>query len=242
METIRLKGFILKKIPIKEDDLLISIFTDMLGKILVKAKGATKINNKWTRIIETLNLIDTNIYKRRDYLYLTESKVLDSFFPIKKDFDKSIIAFHLINIIDKTQIDNNPNINIFNLITNTLNLLKAKNNLNTIFLSFLLNLVKFEGILFSLDKCEICGKELSNNIYFDFKYNGFLCNKDKKDLSIMIDKEKLLNIINYIENNNIDILLNSDEILNIFKILDYILLKNFSFKIPNDFLFSYMYN
>ncbi|MGQ9845661.1 MAG: DNA repair protein RecO, partial [Caldisericia bacterium] len=130
METIKLKGFILKKLPIKEDDLLIFLFTDMLGKIVVKAKSATKINNRWTRIIETLNLIDTNIYKRRDYLYLTESKVIDSFFPIKKDFNKSIIAFHLIDIIDKTQVDNNPNINIFNLITNTLNLIKAKNNLN----------------------------------------------------------------------------------------------------------------
>lgn len=242
MEIIKLKGFILKKLPIKEDDLLIFLFTDLLGKIVVKAKSATKINNKWKRIIETLNLIDTNIYKRRDYLYLTESKVIDSFFPIKKDFNKSIIAFYLINIIDKTQIDNNPNINIFNLITNTLNLIKAKNNLNIIFLSFLLNLLKFEGILFSLDKCEMCGKELSNNIYFDFKYHGFLCSKDKRNLSILINKEKLLNIINYIENSNIDILLNSDEILNIFKILDYILLKNFSFVIPKDFLFSYMYN
>jgi len=142
MEIIKLRGYILKKIPIKEEDLLIFLYTNMVGKIVVKARGATKINNKWSRIIETLNLIDTNIYKKRDYFYLTESKVIDSFFPIKRDLNKSIFALQIINIIDKTQIDNNPDINIFNLITKTLNAMKENKNIDIIFLSFVLNLLK----------------------------------------------------------------------------------------------------
>lgn len=242
MEIIKLKGYILKKLPIKEDDLLIFLYTDTLGKLVVKAKSATKINNRWARIIETLNLIDTNIYKRRDYFYLTESKIIDSFFPIKRDLDKSILAFHIIDLIDKTQIDNNPNINIFNLITETLNLMKKNNNLDFILLSFILNLLKFEGILFSLDKCEICGENLSNNIYFDPKYGAFLCDKDKNDLSIATNKEKILNLENFIEYKQKNFSLNKDEILNIFKILNHILLKNFSFTLSDEILISYMYN
>lgn len=242
MEIIKLKGYILKKLPIKEDDLLIFLYTDALGKLVVKAKSATKINNRWARIIETLNLIDTNIYRKRDYFYLTESKIIDSFFPIKRDFDKSIFAFQIIDLIDKTQIDNNPNINIFNLITETLNLMKENNNLDSILLSFILNLLKFEGILFSLDKCEICGEKLSNDIYFDPKYGAFLCNKDKNDSSIVANKEKILNLENFIEDKQKKFSLNKEEILNIFKILNHILLKNFSFTLSDEILISYMYN
>jgi len=242
MEIIKLKGYILKKIPIKEEDLLIFLYTDMVGKIVVKARGATKINNKWSRIIETLNLIDTNIYKKRDYFYLTESKVIDSFFPIKRDFNKSIFALQIINIIDKTQIDNNPDINIFNLITKTLNAMKENNNIDIIFLSFVLNLLKFEGVLFPLDRCEKCGRELSNDIYFDYNYGAFLCNKDSGESSIDVKREKLLNLENYIDNRDEGLLLNKEEILNIFKILNYMLIKNFSFSLPDDIFISYIYN
>ncbi|MBP7139833.1 MAG: DNA repair protein RecO [Caldisericia bacterium] len=242
MEIIKLKGYILKKVPIKEDDLLIFLYTDMVGKIVAKARGATKINNKWSRIIETLNLIDTNIYKKNDYFYLTESKIIDSFFPIKRDFNKSIFALQIINIIDKTQIDNNPDINIFNLITNTLNIIKENDDIDIIFLSFILNLLKFEGILFSLDRCERCRRELSNDIYFNFKYGAFLCDKDKDESSIEVKKEKLLKLENYIDNRKEGFVLDKDEILNIFKILNYMLIKNFSFNLPDDIFISYIYN
>ncbi len=242
MELIKLKGYILKKIPVKEDDLLVFLYTDAIGKVVVKAKGATKINNRWSRIIETLNLIDTNIYKKRDYYYLTESKVLDSFFPIKRDFNKSIFAFQIINLIDKSQIDNNPNINIFNLMTETLNFMKDNDNIDIILLSFILNLLKFEGVLFSLDKCEICGKELSNDIFFDLKYGAFLCNKDKNETSIFVKKDDLKNLENFFENKNNEFQLNKEEILNIYKILNIMLFKNFSFTLPDDIFISYIYN
>lgn len=242
MEILKLKGYILKKIPIKEEDLLIFLYTDLLGKILVKAKSAIKVNNKWARIVETLNLIDTNIYKKREYYYLTESKVLDSFFSIKRDYNKSMFAFQIINLIDKTQIDNNPNIKIFNLITDTLNEMKIKNNIDVIFVSFLLNLLKFEGVLFPLDKCVECGSEINEYSYFDFKSDGLFCEKDKSEKSISIKKDSLLYLENFFENKKLNIFIDKDEMLNIFNILNHILLKNFSFKLSDEILISYMYN
>lgn len=242
MEIIKSKAFILNKIPIKEEDLLVILFTDNLGKIVAKAKGALKIYNKWLRILETLNLIETNIYKKREYYYLTESKVLDSFFKIKREFYKSDMAFKIINLIDKTQIENNPNNNIFNLFLNTLNFMKIYKSLDTIFLGFLWNLLRYEGVLFSLDKCAKCGKLLTDYIYYSSQIDGFLCEQERVTKSLKFKKDTLISLQNFLNLNPDNFYISNDEKLNIFVMLNQILLNHFSFSLPNDFFLFYVYN
>ncbi|HQN48956.1 MAG TPA: hypothetical protein PL104_05830, partial [Caldisericia bacterium] len=79
-------------------------------------------------------------------------------------------------------------------------------------------------------------------IYFNFKFGAFLCDKDKDESSIEVKKEKLLKLENYIDNRKEGFVLDKDEILNIFKILNYMLIKNFSFNLPDDIFISYIYN
>ncbi|MBC7194603.1 MAG: DNA repair protein RecO [Caldisericia bacterium] len=231
MEIIRVKGQILKKLPVKEYDALVFIYTDSLGKVLARAKSGFKKETKWISLIETMNLIDTSLYKKRDYYYLTETKVLDSFIDIKKDLNKSLLALEVLNIIDKSQIDNNPNLNLFNLINYFFNELKISNKLFELFFSFILNFFKIEGISFPLDKCIKCGKKVENHIYFDLNLNGFVCSSHKTLHYLEIDEnlyKKILNLSSFSIDN---ITLDKRYTEALLTIIENLLISHYSFKL-----------
>lgn len=237
MEIVRVKAQILNKLPIKEYDALVFLYTDSLGKVIARAKSAFKKDTKWHSLIETMNLVDTNLYKKSEYFYLTETKVVDSFIDIKKDFNKSIIALTVLNIIYKSQIELNPNINLFNLLNHFFNELKVSKNNYLLFFYFIFSFLKIEGIQFPIDKCIICGKELINDFYFDLKSNGFVCSSHRTPFGIEID-ETLYKKILKITNGSIDnLILEKVELENLFKIVESILYSHFNFKLDN-FIFN----
>ncbi len=231
MEIIRVKGLILKKLPVKEYDALVFLYTDSLGKILAKAKSGFKNETKWISLIETMNLIDTSLYKKREYYYLTETKVLDSFIDIKKDLNKSLFALEILNIIDKSQIDNNPNLNLFNLINYFFKELKISNKLFELFFSFTFNFFKIEGIFFPLNECIKCGKKVKNEIYFDLNLNGFVCSSHKTLQYFEIDKNLYQKILNFSSFSIDNLTLDKREIEILLIIIETLLISNYSFKL-----------
>lgn len=233
MEIIRVNSFILKKLPIKEYDALVFLFSDSIGKIVARAKSGFKKDTKWTSIIETMNLIDTSLYKKRDYYYMTETKVLDSFIDIKMNLNKSFIALEVLNLIDKTQVEANPNIKLFNVLIDFFNNLKKTENYNSIFINFIFTFIKIEGVQFPFDRCIKCGRELKENHIYDFNFNGFVCDLHRTRDFFELNKniyEKIIKI-NYDFNENI--FFEREELEIIFKIIASFLESHFSYRIKN---------
>jgi len=242
MEIIRVNSFILKKLPIKEFDALVFLYTDSLGKVLAKAKSGFKKDTKWVSKIETMNLIDTALYKKRDYYYLTETVVIDSFIDIKRDLNKSLIALEVLDLIDKTQVENNPNINLFNKLKEFLDLLRKLENFYPLFISFIFNFLKIEGLQFPFDKCIKCGKELKDERIYDFNLNGFVCNSHKTNNYVELN-EDLYNKIQIVSTDLNEVIdFDKDELQLVLKILSSFLEFNFSYKIKNSIQKILVYN
>ncbi|MDI6861559.1 MAG: DNA repair protein RecO [Caldisericia bacterium] len=235
MEIVRTKSFIIKKIPIKEYDALVFLFTDTIGKVVARAKSGFKKDTKWTSIIETMNLIDTSLYKKRDYYYLTETKVIESFLTIKRDLNRSLVALQVLDLIDKTQVENNSNNNLFNALFDFFNKLKTFNNYNSLFINFIFNFIKIEGVQFPFDKCIKCSEMIKEEYTYDFNLNGFVCSSHRTKNFIELNKnlyEKIMMIsLNYEES----IVFERDELEIIYLILSSFLENNFGFKFKNYF-------
>lgn len=233
MEIVRVNSFILKKLPIKEYDALVFLFSDSIGKVVARAKSGFKKDTKWSSIIETMNLIDTSLYKKRDYYYITETKVLDSFINIKMNLNKSFISLEVLNLIDRTQVENNPNQNLFNTLVEFFNNLKNTNNYYSLYVNFIFNFIKIEGVQFPFDRCIKCGKEIKENYIYDFNFNGFVCDLHRTKDFFELNKnlyEKIIKINNDFDEN---IIFEKEELEIIFKMITSFLESHFSYRIKN---------
>lgn len=173
--VVKTECIILKKIPYKEADLFVVFFSKDLGKIVVKARGGLKSNTKWGSVLETMNLIKTSLYKKENYFYVTETKIIDTFLPIKRDVNKSLVAMEILRLIDKTQTQNTDSEKVFQALTFILEEIKNSTKIRKYYYWFLLELLSLEGILFPIDQCIKCGTKIHSPFLFDKEESGFVC-------------------------------------------------------------------
>ena len=85
MEYKNVKGIVVKETKYKENDKILTIVTDALGKINVVAKGVSKPTSK-LNALSTLALIEMDLKQTGENMYISTgaSKVID-FYAISKD-------------------------------------------------------------------------------------------------------------------------------------------------------------
>lgn len=101
MRKIKTEAFVLKKRKLLNQDLLISLFSQELGKITVMAKGVRRITSRRLPHIQTGNLINIVISKHHDYLYLQETSLISAFSQIRKSQDKLNYQYYLLFMLDR---------------------------------------------------------------------------------------------------------------------------------------------
>lgn len=112
---IKTEAFILKKIILLEKDILIFFFSQEKGKIIALAKGARKITSKRISYLETGNLVNIILEKRKEKLYLKEIDLISGFYKIKADFKKINALYSFFYVLDKILPENQKEEKIYTL-------------------------------------------------------------------------------------------------------------------------------
>ena len=120
MRNIRTEGIVIKRRNYGEADRILTILTRDHGKISVKAAGVRKITSRRSSHVELLNHAVLNLYKANAFPVLTEAKMIEDFSPIKNDFEKVGLAYHLCELVDGLCPDNQENSKVFFLLRNFL--------------------------------------------------------------------------------------------------------------------------
>jgi DNA repair protein RecO (recombination protein O) len=120
MRHLRTEGIVIKRKNYGEADRILTILTRDHGKISVKAAGVRKITSRRSSHIELLNHVAMGLYKAHAFPVLTEAKMIEDFEPIKKDFSKVGLAYHLCELIDGLCPENQENAKVFFLLRNFL--------------------------------------------------------------------------------------------------------------------------
>ena len=127
MNLTKIKGIVIKETPYKDNDKIITILSDELGKISVIAKGAKKTNSPNLASSQYLVYSEFVLYKSTNYYYINSSEVLNMFYNLRVNFDKLEIAFELTKIIYNVTDENQDTSNILKLLLNTLYVLDKLN-------------------------------------------------------------------------------------------------------------------
>lgn len=191
MKLIKVKGIVIKEVPYKDNDKIITILTDSLGKISCLAKGAKKTNSPILASSQFLVYSEFVLYKGTKFYHVNSASMINMFYDLRVDFDKLEVVFSLTKLISNVTDEYQDTSKILVLLLNTVYLLQeGKKDKRLVITVFKIKLFCILGFTPRIDKCNICGQALFDNqkhqnIYYDYVSNTFCCEnciigKDKK--------------------------------------------------------------
>lgn len=184
MKLIKVKGIVIRESTYKDNDKIITILTDSIGKVSVIAKGAKKTNSPYLASSQYLVYSEFVLYQNTGYFYLNSASVINTFYNLRIDLDKLQIVFELTKLINSVTDENQDCEKILKLFLNTIYALdKLDKDKKLIVNAFKIKLFTLLGFAPRQDKCANCSKLLLDSeeefVYYNYVDNVFLCENCK---------------------------------------------------------------
>lgn len=203
MET-KVKGIILNTKDYLEADKIASIFSYEQGVISAKFVGVKKEKAKLKALAQPFTLAEFELITKKDFHTIKQGLVIDNFPLIISDYNKTICAFILVDIIKSILPKNKPENDLFLLSVNALKKIEqedAEQALIEFIIEFIdelgegLNLFETDSKIY-LDKmvADFTPKPTQNSVEIDKKvYNALIVPTSNSNVKKMC--LKLLNTI-----------------------------------------------
>lgn len=121
MNSYATVGIVIKRSNLGEADKLITIFTRSHGKVTLVAKGLRKLSSKRAGSMELFNHVKASIIKGRGGLdTLAEVQTINSFPTWRKHLGRVVLAYQLVEIVDKLTPDHQPHPEIYEILKQAL--------------------------------------------------------------------------------------------------------------------------
>ena len=184
MET-KVKGIILSTKDYLEADKIASIFSYEQGVISAKFVGVKKEKAKLKALAQPFTLAEFELITKKDFHTVKQGLVIDNFPQIISDYNKTICAFILVDIIKSILPKNKPENDLFLLSINALKKIEqedAEQSLIEFIIEFIdelgegLNLFEVQGKVY-LDKmvADFTPQPTINSVEIDKKvYNALI--------------------------------------------------------------------
>ncbi len=114
------EGIVLKRKNYGEADRILTIYSKRFGKVKLLAKGVRKPKSRKKAALEVFTLLKFSGVKGKRWDIITEASVLESFSKIRKDLKKVLVAFFLVETVDKLTTYEETNVELYNLLLQTL--------------------------------------------------------------------------------------------------------------------------
>ena len=129
MEIFKINGIILKKKEYGENNLLVTIFSKEIGKILAMSFGVTKSKKRSLAAYNPMNIVEFTISKRNNFYSIKEANITKVFKNILIDIEKLEISLYILDSIDKIYDEVVENERFFLKLINILNYINEVINL-----------------------------------------------------------------------------------------------------------------
>jgi DNA repair protein RecO (recombination protein O) len=182
------EAIVLRRMPLGEADYLVTLYTDVQGKIKAVAKGARKPTGRQTGHVELYARTQLMLYRGRELHTITQAEVQDPHPCLQENLECSIYASHFTELIDQFSFEEEQNDRAYKLLVKSLEWLCQPDidlRLLARFYEFhLLKVMGFEPMLFD---CAIGGEELTpQNQYFSAVEGGIVCKEHGSGKDLMM--------------------------------------------------------
>lgn len=125
MSKFNTRAVVLRTQDIKENDKLMWLFTEKLGKISCVARGAKRSKNKLFSSCLTFNYGEYMLYKGKSLSNVEECENIESFQCFLSDLDNLAYASYFCELLDIALVDEESNRELFKQFITAMYLLKS---------------------------------------------------------------------------------------------------------------------
>ena len=189
LSLLKCNGVVIKTQDYRENDKLVWLYTDNLGKITMIAKGAKKSKSKLFASTIPLCYGEYLLFKGKSLFVLQEGKINNSFQGLLDNLDKLTYSSYICELIDIALVEGEKNIQVFKEFLTTLYLLNTDAlDYELLIRYFELKLLKATGYGLNLDNCVCCGKKINVSNYIDVSNFGGICESCIRENGMYLSK------------------------------------------------------
>jgi DNA repair protein RecO (recombination protein O) len=185
------EAIVLRTYPLRESDLLVTLFTRAEGKLHGVARAAKKSRKRFGGALEPLTIVRLHYEDRegRELTRLDSCEVLESPLAHEVSYPRAVALGHVAELLDELLPERESNDAVFRLALSVLSALRSSQIwLPTTY--FELWMTRLMGYLPDLSECLACGRPLNGSrAYFHILSDGLMCPDDKRLASSEISSE-----------------------------------------------------
>jgi DNA repair protein RecO (recombination protein O) len=185
------EAIVLRSYPLREADLLVTLFTRVEGKVRGVARSAKKSKRRFGGALEPLTYVRAfyDVRERQELARLDSCEVLESPMASEVSYARAVALGHIAELLDELLPDHEANDAIFRLTLSVLHVLNGPDIWMPI-TYFDLWLTRLVGFLPELTECTVCGRSLNGSrAYYHALADGLMCPDDKRLASSEISSD-----------------------------------------------------
>jgi len=185
------EAIVLRTYPLREADLLVTLFTRAEGKVHGVARSAKKSKRRFGGALEPLTHVRAfyDVRERQELARLDSCEVLESPMASQVTYGRAVALGHIAELLDELLPDHEANDAIFRLALSVLQALTGPDVWLPV-TYFELWLTRLVGFLPELSECVVCGRNLNGSrAYFHALADGLMCADDKRLASSELSAE-----------------------------------------------------
>ncbi|CAG7840091.1 DNA recombination protein RecO [Clostridium novyi B str. ATCC 27606] len=234
----------LKTQDYKENDKLVWLFTEKIGKVCAIAKGAKKNKSKFMSSTQVFCFGEYVLFRGKSLYNINEIDIIDSFQNLLKDMDTITYGSYFCELILIALEQEESNRELFKDFIKSFYFIKNKvMDLEILARTFELKLLNASGYGFDFQKCCICGKKINKSNYLSIQYYGGVCSDCTRNngLNISYGAYAVLKFLYKTSIENAHIISVSNEVKGeIYKVLDMFISQSYSKKPKSLEIFNYL--
>lgn len=225
-------GVVIKVREYKENDKLVWIYTEKLGKITAIAKGAKKSKSSMLALTLPLCFAEYVFFKGKNLYNIQEGKMINSFQGLLSNLDKLTYSSYICELIDICVDDNDINDTLYREFITCLYLLNTDAlDYEMLIRSFELKLLKSTGYNLNFDNCVKCKSKITVSNYISLSHFGGVCDNCNREYGIYISKASY-NALRFLNNTPMDkiykLKINEEVKKDIGRVTTYLISNNYS--------------
>jgi len=185
------EAIVLRTYPLREADLLVTLFTRSEGKVHGIARSAKKSRRRFGGALEPLTYVRAYYEdrERQELARLDSCDVLESPLAFEVSYPRAVALGHVAELLDELLPDREANDAVFRLALSVLAELRGSDVWMPI-TYFELWMTRLMGYLPELSDCIVCGRTLNGSrAFFHALADGLMCLEDKRLASSEISGE-----------------------------------------------------
>src|SRR5579862_2409907 len=185
------EAIVLRTYPLREADLLVTLFTRVEGKVRGVARSAKKSKKRFGGALEPLTVVRAfyDVRERNELARLDACEVLESPLSVEVSYPRAVALSHVAELLDELLPDHEVNDAVFRLALAVLGQMRSPEIWMPV-TYFQLWMTRLMGYLPDLSACIVCGRVLNGNrAFYHALADGLMCAEDKRIASSEISAD-----------------------------------------------------